>query len=657
MEDQDQSLDALVDQAHAKAQAPLEDMVDQVHAAHSGWQGMVKDFREKHPIISGLVMALPDLHEGIMAGAASTPIAAYDMVRKIPGVGDILPAPSEGVRQATVAPDSFMGRAGKVLEQGAEFMLPVGAAVDAVKGGALAAKVGPAAARIAAESAATGGHAFVQSGGDPVAAAVAAGTTGLLGAGGALISGGARAGVNKIMSNAPRPLSQEAQAYAKKIGVIPNAGDLTGSPYVQRGQEILGSTVAPDIAENAIAHNQAALNQAARDMTGDFSVDKFTAGDNTGQSLLQKATDFQNEARGHYGTMAQIEADPAFTKSAQVGTKQVPIQQLRGVQLKGLPTQSAPVMADLGLPVDLRPAKASLQPIKDEISRFMTPTQRRMDPGLSAIENILSRPDAVAASTAEADLGYLKSILRSPGSPQSKRLAGQAVDALSGQIDSAVKGTPAEGILQQARGAWKNKSDIEELVQNLSGDKEASANTALSKGHTLITDRLFRPSDGNFPLLQKVLAATPEARGDLGKAALGDVLKQAEDKPGFYNPASAQNALSRLGKRTKEAIFQPEQLDDVKSFFELSKRINENPNASNTGKMAAMLKLGIFLHNPVAGAAAYGFGRPVAKILYNPEAVTALNTFLKTSNPAEQNAAYSIIKAATAQTGQEVVKP
>lgn len=640
MPDQD-----IIDQLHAAQQAKdvsAGDVVDQIHAAHSDYN----DFRAKHPIIT----AIPDFLGGIGAGVIGTGVGAYDLARKIPGVDSVLPEPSADVRASTVPPDSFAGNAGKFLEQGAEFLLPAGAAVDAAKGLSIASKA-PALTRIAAEALANAGTAAVQSGGDSTSALVAGGATGILGGLGAAIPAVTRATVSKLLSAAPSPLSQGALDLAKKYGIDLSQGALTGSKTAQGVEKILGTSVAPDLYEGMVAKGQSGLNQAARDLSGDFAVDKFAAGDSTAEALLQRAADLKNEATGHYQSMAQIEADPAYTKSVQVGTKQVPIQQLRGLPLNGLPTQSAPVMADLGLPVDMRPAKASLQPIKDEISRYMTPTQRRMDPGLSAIENIMSRPDAVSASTAEADLGYLKSILRSPGSPQSKRLAGMAVDALSGQIDEAVKGTPAEGILQQARGAWKNKSDIEELVGNLSGDKNASATNAIEKGHTNVVDRLLRPSDGNYPLLQKVLTAAPGAKDDLGKAALGQILKQAEDKPGFYNPTSAQNAFNQLGKRTKEALFDPDHLKDINSFFELAKRFNENPNPSGTGSINLLVKMGLMVTHPIQGGVAFGFGRPMAKVLYNPEGATALNAFLKAKNPQEQSIAASIINAIAAESG------
>jgi hypothetical protein len=109
-----------------------------------------------------------DVVAGIGSGVISTGVGAYELLRKVPSVADFLPAPSPYVRSLTEPADTLAAKAGKFIEQAAEFVVPAA-------GVAKVTKAAPLVGRMAAEGATAGAVAGVQTGGDPVATTAAAG--------------------------------------------------------------------------------------------------------------------------------------------------------------------------------------------------------------------------------------------------------------------------------------------------------------------------------------------------------------------------------------------------------------------------------------------------------------------------------------------------
>lgn len=105
----------------------------------------------------GSAGAVVDLAEGAVSGLASTVFRGGDLIRRATGMERVIDTPE--VQQAMRAPDSFAGKAGQVIEQGAEFAYPL----SKVSSGAAALSWVP---RMAVEGAAGAGVAGVQSGGD-----------------------------------------------------------------------------------------------------------------------------------------------------------------------------------------------------------------------------------------------------------------------------------------------------------------------------------------------------------------------------------------------------------------------------------------------------------------------------------------------------------
>jgi hypothetical protein len=115
----------------------------------------------------------------------------------------VLPETSEFWKGAAEAPESVGGTIGRFGEQAAEMMVPMSKV-------STAAKALPAAGRIAAEAAAAGGIAGVQSGGDPTAMALAAGTQGVFG------GIGAASGVGRTSSPVNNWLKESGQRQYKQ---------------------------------------------------------------------------------------------------------------------------------------------------------------------------------------------------------------------------------------------------------------------------------------------------------------------------------------------------------------------------------------------------------------------------------------------------------
>jgi hypothetical protein len=574
--------------------------------------------------------AAAGLFGGIGAGMASTGVGAYNLARKLPG-GDVLPPPNDFVNKLTQAPDNIAGFVGKGLEQAGEFALPMGAVADAVKGA-------PLAARIGAKMLTAGGTAAVQSGGDPAAIALTAGTEGVLGGTGAALGAGGRAVLNKVIDAGPRPLSQGAMAIAEKYGIPLSRGTQGGNRMTQTVEKVLGNTVSPGPYQELLEKGQAGIKNAAQDLTGGFATDQFAAGDATLRGLISHSSENEHTARASYDALAKFEADPANIYGIQTGTKQVPASGLLDASGKPMGGGTAPVIEQMGLPVDTTAQKAALQPIRDRIMRQLPFAQQQYSPGLKAIQNILDGPNAVPASVAEENLSALKAIQREAVDGKTKDLAGKAIAAANPAIESAVAeaGPDATKALFAGRAAWKEHAQTLDLIDSLAGD------TSGKSGQTKVAQRLLRPADASFPDLQKVLAVAPDAAPALREAFLGKVFKKAETGD-FTNPTEASNLWNQIGKRTKAALFEPEHIADVNSTLELAKRLAENPNPSGTGNVNALLKMGMFVAHPPSAIVAFTLGRKFAKVLYEPEGAAALRKLL--SNPGTDSKAFAVVKA------------
>lgn len=583
------------------------------------------EFGKNHPILAAPV----DFLQGVGAGAFSTARRVSQLVHKaIPGIPEV-------PEDLATPPDSNVAKAGKIAEQAAEFMVPMGAVSKAVKGAPLAVRLG--------SEALTGGvTSLLQTGGDPRSAAESAATVGALGGLGAAVPAGARAiGLplfDRIANAAPRPLSQVAIDIAKKYGVPLTRGMEGGSKTVQAVEKILGHTVAPDLYEALTEQGQQGITKGATDLAGNFATDSYAAGDGTVKKLLGAAGKHEQSAQKSYQALEAIEADPANAQTVRVGTKPSAVLDASGKPLMQVVTQ------DIALPVDMRAAKQQLTPIRDQILKQIPVGQQQYSKGLHAIQQLLDGPDVVPASVADANLSAVKQIQREAIDGKVKFLAGKAIDAVSPSVDDAVAkaGPNAANALKEARQSWKARAQVLDLVDDLSGDVTGKS------GQTDAAKKLLKPADSSYPMLQKVLAVAPDSVDDLGKAYLGRVFSKAANGE-LTNPGEASNIWNQIGPRTKAALYSPDQVKDINAFLQLAKRVNENPNPSGTGVVNSLLKLGILATHPIQGASALTFGRSAARVLYTPEGAAGLRTLLSSPSPVEASKAMTIIKSLAGQ--------
>jgi hypothetical protein len=604
------------------------------HAVEKGTHP--QSFAEKIGIKNALLAAPFDALEGVGAGVMSTVRGASQIAHKV------IPAIPEVPAEYAQAPDSLAGKAGKFAEQAGEFAIPGGLAAKASKGMGLLARAG-------AEGLAAGSVSALQTGGDPKAAAAGA-LAGAAGpAVGAAVRGASRAivvpAMDRLISESPRPLSDAAKGLAQRYGVPLTRGMEGGSKTTQAIEKTLGHTVAPDIYEPIIQEGQQGVRRMANDLTGNFAVDKFAAGDNTVQRILKVAEKHNSAAQQAYGTLEAIEADPANLKTITTGMKPSAV-----LDASGSPAMT-PVTERVAVPVDVSEGKKQLLPIRDFIKQQLPVAQQQYSKGLHAIEQFIAGPNVVPASVAEANLSALKQIQREAVDGRVKALAGKVITSLSPAVDRAVAeaGPDAVEALRVGRQSWKAGAQALDVVDSLSGDVTGKT------GQVTASQRLLKPGDASYPLIKKVLDIAPDSADDLGKSLLGQIFSKAENGD-VTNALTASNLWNRIGTRTKAALYTPEHMKDITAALELARRVNENPNPSGTGIINSLLKLGVLVTHPVGGGASIAAGRGLAKLLYEPEGAAALKVVLRGGPPASIGKAMSIISGIAAKSAESAAQ-
>ena len=170
--------------------------------------------------------------------------------------------------------------------------------------------------------------------------------------------------------------------------------------------------------------------------------------------------------------------------------------------------------------------------------------------------------------------------------------------------------------------------------------------------------KLVQPQDASYPLLQKVLKAVPGAKDDLAKGYLTDLFEPAERGKLADDANLVIRRRSRLGPRTKAALFDPQQLKDIDASLELARRIAQNPNPPESGTMVAVAKALTMLAHPVAATAALIGGRALAEVLYNPAGASALKATLQgTATPIQTTLLKSLIAKASSSAADQTPPP
>lgn len=268
-------------------------------------------------------------------------------------------------------------------------------------------------------------------------------------------------------------------------------------------------------------------------------------------------------------------------------------------------------MESMGLPVDLKMAKTMLRPVADQMHRQLPLTQAQANPGLKAIDNILSGPDYAPLGQVDRDLSAMKAVARSQGG-----LAKLAVKHLDQAVrDAATKAGPdVLQALETGRAATVAKYGAQAVLDKLRDEPRQ------------VFDQLTRPKDTSVEQLKAVAELAPSEMPKIGRAVLEDLLQGATDKGGFSNTDRLYARWQGLGPQTKQILFgEPALVHDLDRFFLLAKKAAENPNPSGSGYMVSLAGQGeLLIHNPVAGTVAQvGLGA-LAGLLRSQRFVRAL---------------------------------
>jgi hypothetical protein len=240
------------------------------------------------------------------------------------------------------------------------------------------------------------------------------------------------------------------------------------------------------------------------------------------------------------------------------------------------------------LPIDLSEVKASIAPIYAQLQREgeLAPLMGGKAQALRALDRVLSGPDQVPLSVAEAALGDLKTLARTDLPQlrtQGQGIAAKAVRELDQtiQLHAAGAGDEVFNLLKEGRAATATKHRVGELLKKFKPMEDVA-----------IARRLTAPQDSQIGLLRKVRDAAPAKIPDVGRAYLHNLFDLATAEGGFGQAAKLQAEWRKLGPETKTILFPDAKLRiDLDHFFLLAKRVAENPNPSGTAHTLTALNL------------------------------------------------------------------
>jgi hypothetical protein len=279
------------------------------------------------------------------------------------------------------------------------------------------------------------------------------------------------------------------------------------------------------------------------------------------------------------------------------------------------------VTVDMQLPVDLKSVKVSLKPLAEALERSLPLAQRQANPGLNAIQQVLSAADALPVSMVDEFLSPIKAIARSKSAtPRARGLAKQAVAQLEDAVQAAVaQGGPAAVRARTVgRASTAAKYNTAEILKSLRKEPGKAA------------QQLLVPGDMAIEQLRTVARVAPQQMPALGRAYIERLLKKATKEGKFEHADWMQAEWEKLGPQTKKVVFKDAALiKDLDDFFLLAKMSAKKANPSGTATTIATVQstggaLSIAFSHPVTGAAVLLGPAVVSKLLHSRAGVRAL---------------------------------
>lgn len=254
-----------------------------------------------------------DLAKGALSSAASTVYHGGDLIRRAFGMERIIDRPD--VKAAMTAPDSAAGKAGSIIEQGAEFMLPGGLVSRGAKLLQGSGKIAQVAGRAGLEGLAAAGVAGVQTGGDTDAMRSAA-----------LTAGGATAAIGGLSAAAPKIAETLKSSALTQYGRVLNP--------TKEKTKAMAQKVIPEMIERGVKASslQSLLGKAEQRVQylGQKIDDVWDKMDTTGvtaqiEPLLQRLDDvaretyYTKDAQGNLKVLGRV-AEQGLKELEGIGT-------------------------------------------------------------------------------------------------------------------------------------------------------------------------------------------------------------------------------------------------------------------------------------------------------------------------------------------------
>lgn len=519
---------------------------------------------------------LADAFIGAIKGGGQTAANLGRFVHLVPGVSEAVDAlygtpglSDQGFVEADKAlePTNTAQAIGKGIEQMAEAFVP----------STMAAKVvakAPAAIRMATEGAAGAATAAVQGAG--VRDIITSGAVSAAVPGGSALVKKGRDWFSTLMEN-PNPQLRDAIAYVASEGVPIDAATKSGRMFVANAQKRAGASMGGgNVAANAQRAQSEALTDLGHKLTAEANPGgastALTAGENIAKRLEKELTTQADEATKHYEKLRQIEAKAS-------STRQVPAITEVDFTKRGIPKVKT-IKAPMQAPAFLQDAKKNLTPLYEELVKenSLVPLMGDRGRALVALSRIVDGPDFIPLTELDAALGSLKAMARGAELP-ALRTQGQGTAAAAvAQLERAVQkaaadlGPEAVSALKKGREATIAKyaiQDVRDLMGNLSEPVQ-------------VFQRLTQSGDAGIDRLRQVKKLAPEEVREVGQAFLQGMMEKGTAEGVFKRADGLWADWNRIGQATKSALFEPALKKRLDQFFQVAKKIQENPNPSGT---------------------------------------------------------------------------
>ena len=437
------------------------------------------------------------------------------------------------------------------------------------------------------------------------------------------------------------PIEAEAISHVQSEGVPISAATKSGNTFVKHAQMLadsspLGSVVASN-AQKATDAGLTNYSERLMDMAHPQSTVPEAAGTETAEAIAAKAKNEGDLLHAAYGKFQSAAADPRNVKSVIRGYKTVqsPQASLLGPDEKPLPApppQTVPIVDQVALPVDISQVKQNIKPIFEDMSEWMAPASTYSSDGFQAMKSLLSKPDVIPATQAEAGLGGLKQLARE-GSGRNAGAAKLIISQLQPLIDDAVSQGGPDAIrgLQEGRAATATQAETKEVLKQLRKEPVEAFN------------QLTRQKDGGIGFLRQIADQAPTELPKVGRAYLENLFNQATATGGFTGADGLYSQWRKLGTETKNLLFSdPALVDRLDKFFLAAKKIAENPNPSGSGKAVGVLGTGqLIFTNPKLGIPLVIGTGAVSKLLHSQTGIGLLSKGMTIPAGSAQAAALS----------------